>query len=389
MNHSIDKVIQQVDEQEVIHLLRELVKIPSESGDEEAIAKFIEDRLNAAGIHVRNVSNNIIGQLGEGDPTLVLNAHLDTVPPGDFSKWTAEPFSAEIRNNRIFGRGSSDCKGGLATILMASESIKKAQIVLKGTLIVLGTAYEEVGRKKVDERKGIIEMLDKKIIDHADAAIIAEPTDLQISLGHRAPNNFEIVVHGRPAHAAMPDQGINAIEKAAKIILALQNQDLPIHKILGRGTQSVDMIEGGTRPNVVPEVCKITMDRRLTVGETPESATRGIEQLIADLKKVDPDLQAEVQCTYGSLPTFTQAETPIVTTLQKSFRNILNQDPTLTCSRFGTDGGFIYHTLNIPVVIFGPGKEPLAHKTDEYVEIEQLVAATKVLIGTALTFLEV
>jgi succinyl-diaminopimelate desuccinylase len=387
MNPSIDNVIQQVDEQEVIQFLQALVKIPSESGNEAFIAKFIEDRLNAAGIHVRNISNNIIGQLGEGDPTLVLNAHLDTVPPGDLSKWTVEPFSADIRNNRLFGRGSSDCKGGLAAILITAEIIKNADIELNGTLIVLGTAYEEVGRKKVDEHKGIIEMLDKKIIEHADAAIIAEPTDLKISLGHRAPNNFEIVVHGRPAHAAMPDQGINAIEKAAKIILALQNQELPMHEILGRGTQSVDLIEGGSRPNVVPEVCKITMDRRLTVGETPESATQEIEQLIADLKKTDPDLHAEVHCTYGSLPTFTQAETPIVTTLQKTFRNTLNRDPTLTCSRFGTDGGFIYHALNIPVVIFGPGKETLAHKADEYVETEQLAAATKVLIGTVLNFL--
>ena len=386
MDNDLERALKTINEQDIINFLQAMIQIPSESGEEHNISTFVEEQMSTTSMRINNIGGNIICQLGSGSPILVLNAHLDTVPPGDRTKWSTDPYSGEVVDGRIYGRGSADNKGGLASILMAAKSIHDAGIRLNGTLLVVASIMEEVGKRKVNERKGIVEVLDKKILEGANSAIIAESTNLGISLGHRSPNNFEILVHGKRAHSAMPNQGVNAIENAATIILALQNQKLPEHEILGKGTQSVTLISAGERPNVVPELCTITIDRRLTVGETPTTAVNEYEQLITELEEMNPDLKAEVNCTYGSLPTFTPVETPIVKTLQKSFRQITNQEPTITHSHFGTDGGFIFHHLNIPVIIFGPGEETMAHKSDEYIEITQLIEATKVYIATVLSF---
>jgi acetylornithine deacetylase/succinyl-diaminopimelate desuccinylase-like protein len=227
------------------------------------------------------------------------------------------------------------------------------------------------------ERRGVIELIDKGVI-RGDAAIVGEPTNLNISVGHRSRALLEVITRGRSAHASMPGAGVNAIEKMTKIIVALKKMKTGYDEILGKGTYNVGVIEGGTVANVVPDLCRILIDRRLTLGETPSSAEEDIKEIIGRITKEDGDMKAEVKCIYGWYPTLTSEKEPIVKVLSNSIEAVTKRRPIVGVSRFHTDGGFIHHMARIPVVIFGPGEGDLAHTANESVEISQVVEAAKI-----------
>lgn len=379
-----------IESSKIINFLKKLIKTPSVSGEEQEIAEIVARQMEMVGLSVDIIGGNVVGKMFglKQQPTLILNGHMDTVPVGERDKWDVDPFGAEVRNGRVYGRGSSDMKGGLAAMVMAVDAIKSMNIDLNGNLVLTAVALEELGARKLRERKGVIELIDKGVIK-GDAAIVGEPTNLEISVGHRHPSNIEIVTVGKSAHASMPKKGVNAIEKMAKIILALNKLEMGHHDILGPGTLSIGLIEGGTRPNVVAERCKMIIDRRLTVGETPEKVKSDIEKIIEMLMETDKDLEAEVRILYGWYPTLISSDEPIIGTLRGAVESTIGRRPRITISRFATDGAFIYHMAKVPIAIFGPGNEELAHTTNEYVEINQVADATKIYASTITNFLGV
>lgn len=386
MRNVINKIIDSVDEKGVVSLLREMIRIPSVSTNEGALAELIAKAVERSGVPVELVGGNVVGKLltVKNAPTLILNGHMDTVPVGDRAAWSVDPFGAELQDGRIYGRGAADMKAGLASMIMAIDALNRAGIELPGNLILTGVIMEELAAK-LSQRRGVIELIDKNII-RGDAAIIGEPTSLNVSVGHRGRAVFEVVTHGKSAHASMPKRGVNAIEKMADIIQSLRRVKMGNNKLLGRGTSNIGMIDGGTKPNVVPDLCKIKIDRRLTFGETAQTVERDLQTIIQELKRKDTSLQTEVRCHYQISPTLTAASEPIVRALCTAVETVTNQEASKSVSTFHSDGGFINHLAKLPIVIFGPGNETMAHTADEYVSVNQLVDATKIYASSIVEF---
>jgi len=383
----LERILDDIDGKELIDLLRGLIRIPSPSGEEQEIAEYIANKMENIGLSVELIGGNVVGRTPsiKGAPTIVLNGHMDTVPIGNRSAWTVDPLGAEVRNGRIFGRGAADMKGGLASIIMAVEALQRSGISVKGNIMVTAVALEEVPMKLIG-RRGVVELLDRNVIK-GEAVIIGEPTGLRVSIGHRSKAEIVVVTYGKSAHASMPEMGVNAIEKMTKIVSMLKKLEFGYHEALGSGTINIGVIEGGIKSNVVPDVCKLKIDRRLTIGETPEKATEEIKEVVRRLAEGDRDLNAEVSCTYGWLPTLISEKEPIVQALIKASEIVMGKRLPAVVSRFHSDGGFIHHMTGLPIVLFGPGNESQAHTVDEYVEIAQVMNAAKIYAVAIASFI--
>lgn len=395
------KVLERIDKR-VVSLLREMVKIPSvnpntilapklpvEENNEQKIAEFLSEEMKKMGLEVRMLQAekyrpNVIGKLkGEGDgPSLLFNGHIDTVPVEGMER---DPFDAEIINGKLYGRGAADMKGGVASMIMAANAIVEANIGLRGDLIIAAVADEEDCGKL-----GTQFTLERGV--KAEAVIVTEPTKLQIAVAHKGLNFFEILTYGKSAHGSDPTKGINAIEKMAKIILALK-RELPKrwitkkHELLGGPTINIGSIEGGIQPNAVPGLCKISVDRRLIPSETIEESFREIEEILEGLKKDDRELSYEIKPemrAYKS-PLLTSPDERIVTVLREETKYLTGTDPSYTGVPYGTDGPY-YREKGIPTVICGPGDVSLGHSSKEYVEVEQILFAAKLYALAALSY---
>jgi acetylornithine deacetylase/succinyl-diaminopimelate desuccinylase len=267
---------------------------------------------------------------------------------------------------------------------MALDALNRAGIEVHGNLVLTGVIMEEVAAK-ISQRRGIIELIDKKII-RGDAAIVGEPTSLDVSLGHRGRAVFEVVTHGQSAHASMPKRGVNAIEKMADVIQSLRKLKMGNNELLGRGTYNIGVIDGGTKPNVVPDSCTIKIDRRLTFGETAKTVEQDLRTAIQELEEKDASLRTDVKCPYQISPTLTLASEPVVRAVSTAIETVTNREPSIGVSTFHSDGGFINHLAKVPVVLFGPGNETMAHTADEYVNVEQVIDATKIYASSIIEF---
>jgi len=385
------KLIEKVDRERTLNLHRELVRIPSVSGKEHAISKKISKQLESMGVQTEAVGLNVVGRIrgSQGKPTLILNSHMDTVDVGNREDWHVDPFGAEIRDGKIYGRGAADDKGSLAAMIMAIDTILKARVELRGNLVFIADTWEEGGTEKVKERKGIFELIDSKVIQ-GDAALIGEPTALHIGIGMRSPCMMEVISKGKAAHGSRPHTGSNAIVKMAKLVAAIGELKVGHHEFLGSGSANVGIIEGGFYPTVVPDRCRIVLDRRLTMGETPESATEGVLDLIKKVCERDNDLKLEdfeVKVQFSWWPTLMSPNEPIVGTLRKAAALVLGAEPDLIPKKGHNNGGYIYHTTRVPVVIFGPGHETAPHSADECIEIEQVIDGVKIYTAAIVDFL--
>jgi acetylornithine deacetylase/succinyl-diaminopimelate desuccinylase-like protein len=225
------------------------------SNNEQAVSELVLRKLDEIGLDAEVVGGNVIGRLegSESSRTLALCGHLDTVAVVDPDSWTVDPYGGLLREGRLWGLGSSDMKAGLAAQIMAIDAIKRSALSLKGNILFIATVLEEVTQEKLVLRRGIIELIDKELID-ADVTIIGEPTDLFVARGHKGVCNIDLTTHGKSAHASVSESGINAIEKMAKILLAIKTIKLAKHSELGLGTLTTCIIEGGVKTGIVPDV---------------------------------------------------------------------------------------------------------------------------------------
>ena len=377
-----------MDRDATVARLERFVKTPSLTGEEATLAETVESEMEEAGLETQKIGGNVIGKW-EGDAegkTIILCGHMDTVPAGDLSQWHHDPFGAEVEGDRLFGRGACDMKGGLSAMIGAVSALKKAAIDIRGNITLIATIYEEPGEEKLIERKGIIDLLDRKAVA-GDVTIITEPTDLVVGLGHKGTCITSIMLHGVSAHSSVPHLGINAIDKAAKVVLALDEMPVRDDPLLGKGTWTVNRINGGDKINVLPEYCKIEIDRRLTLGESEETARRDFQRVLDQLRKDDKDFRAELSFPYVDGPILIDPEHPIVKSLAGGVSRVSGKTAKREAMTYGTDGAWIYHRAKIPVAIFGPGNIERAHKPDEFVELDQVYDAAKVYALAAADFL--
>jgi len=380
-----------IDRREVIGLLSELVRIPSvnprmgDGSGEEKIARYLNDCLRGLGLtptitEVQPRRPNVLVTVPgtPGGPHLLFEAHTDTVSP---SHGQQDPFNPRLESERLYGRGSCDTKASVAAMFLALVSVLPLRD-RRATISLAFTMGEELGHE------GVGSLLASGF--RADAAVVGEPTGLDVVAAHKGILRWKMVTTGRAAHSANPEKGCNAIVKMAAVIRVLEAKLIPqlrqrSHPLLGSPTLSIGRIEGGLQVNVVPDRCTVDVDRRLLPGETWAGVRRELEDVLAPLRASDPDLQVEIEEPYQRLASMaTPPDAPIVRIAQEAVRRIDGQR-TIRGVAFGTDAAEL-SAAGIPSVVLGPGDIAQAHTSDEYVEIQQVVKAAAIYREIMLTF---
>ncbi|MEK7204805.1 MAG: M20 family metallopeptidase, partial [candidate division NC10 bacterium] len=312
-----------------------------------------------------------------GGPHLLFEAHTDTVPP---SHGQDEPFNPRLQGDRLYGRGSCDTKASVAAMFLALASVLSARD-RRVTVSVAFTMGEEFGHV------GVKHLIASGF--RCDAAVVGEPTGLDVVSAHKGILRWKMVTTGRAAHSSNPEEGCNAILKMAAVVRALEEKLIPQlrqrrHLLLGPPTLSVGRIEGGLQVNVVPDRCVVEVDRRLLPGETWATVRDELEEVLAPLRTADPDLQLLIQEPYQHLVSLeTPGDAPIVRLTREAVRRIDGEHPVRAVA-FGTDAAEL-SAAGIRSVVLGPGHIAQAHTSDEYVEIRQVVKAAAIYREIMLT----
>jgi putative selenium metabolism hydrolase len=378
-------------EMDTAHFLGDMVKIPSFSTKEKEVIERIAAEMRKVGFDEVRVDGlgNVIGRIGNGKRILAFDAHIDTVYPGDESLWTFNPFSGEIRDGKVLGRGSADQEGGMASMVYAGKIIKELDLNKNFTIYFTGTVMEE----DCDGLPWQYIINEDKIVP--ELVVITEPTNLNIYRGHRGRMEIVVEVQGKSCHGSAPERGDNAIYKISRIALEIEklNERLRNHEFLGKGTVAVTQIFFSSPSQcAVPDGAKIQLDRRLTYGETKESAISEVKE--ACRLAGYPDAKVIVlryeETSYTGIkypaekyyPTWILDEnSPYLSAAKDAYRGLFSKEPVVGKWTFSTNGVAIMGMHNIPCVGFGPGNEVYAHAPDEFCPIEHLSAASAFYAG--------
>jgi succinyl-diaminopimelate desuccinylase len=393
-----ETVLRFIDEDEVINLTRELIKIKSvyrpeaADGNEEKVARFVEDYLQKMGLEVHYEEvvpgrPNVIAIYDSGRPgkSLLFEAHTDVVTEGDPDAWSYDPFGAVVENGRIYGRGACDTKGNLAAAISAVHAIKKSGVALTGKIILCIPCDEE------GMMIGIKDFIRRGWAEGVDGAIICEPEENQLCIAQKGAMRAVIKTYGKMAHGAMPLTGINPNTRMAKLIVELEKLEQREKERVGEhpylGWPSItptilrSPVKGEPQINVVPDQCVAALDIRTVPGQDHGSLQRQMKEIINDLGKEDPHFKASIEVIEERPWTETDRENGIVVAVADAYREITGQTPVYNGVPGATDGTFLH------IVTTGAGDRHIPHHADEYVEIEELIETTKIYTLAALKFL--
>jgi putative selenium metabolism hydrolase len=371
----------------MVTFLQDIVRIPSYSTQEQAMADRLATEMEAVGFRDVRMDRigNIVGRVGPGTgPKLLYNGHMDVVGPGEATTWQRDPFGAEISGDTLYGRGAADMKGALAAMVYGAKALIDRGVRLNGDLYLVGVVQEEpcegLGMKVLIEEEGLV----------PDYVVLGEATDLQISRGQRGRMEIRVVARGRSCHASAPERGDNAIYTAARLIFGVEmlTSQLAEDRFLGRGTLAVTHIENtaGSR-NVIPDSCTFYIDRRLTLGETEAKAMAEVQGV---LLREEADALAEIPEYTSTSYTGYQArlkayrpawaldrDHPLVRQTCRAIRSELGYRPEIGKWGFSTDGVYTMGIAGIPTVGFGPGEERYAHVADERIRLSDVARAAQ------------
>jgi len=348
--------------------LEGLISIPSVTGREGLIKDHLKEAFEGIGLdvelqHVDTDRYNVVGRLGEGPIRLMLCIHTDVMPAPDEELWSSPPFSAAVKGGRIYGRGAADAKGPLAAAMEALLRLKRQGF--NGSVALAAVVEEETGRS-VGARK-LMEAY------RPNMGVILEPTGLRMATAHKGAIRAAITVRGKAAHSSIADIGVNAISMAVEALKDLDAYRSQVMKTedpaLGKASLEVTMIRGGARINVVPEMCRAYVDRRLVRGEAVESSLQELAQVVKrTAARTGTDMDTELLCAY---PPSEADEGSGVARLVASALERLGLPGTAAGFPAGCDM-WAFVAKGIPTVILGPGNIRQAHAVDEYIDREGL-----------------
>ncbi len=378
---------------EAERLLRDLVRIETENppGNEAACARFVADWFDERGIDHELVRRpyedrpQVVARVGDGAPTLVLNGHMDVVPAGDHDRWDHPPYAAEVEDGAVYGRGAADMKSGLAVGMVTAARLRDALDAgdLRGSILVHAAVDEEVvgpGTRTLVE-EGYV----------GDYGVVLEPTGLRTATAEKGHVWYEITVEGEPSHGSRPDQGVNAVAKAHRVVDALFEYDRAVRErtddLLGSAYATVTGFDAGTKENVVPERARITLDRRFVPGETGEVIDREVDDLLSTVA-ADHDVDVswdhvDIVADASKVP----ADCELAETLRSNAVDVAGVDPVPWGFPATTDLRNLVNDAGMEAVTWGPGELSQAHTTDEHVPLSQVRDAVDVLTRTAETLL--
>lgn len=399
----MNQVISFVDEQEVVRLTQELVRIPSvfrpdqAGANEERVALFVADYLRNMGLQVFYEEvvpgrPNVIAFYDSGRPgkTLLFEAHTDVVTEGDRDAWSYDPFGGTISGGRIYGRGSCDTKGNLAAAICAVKAIQRSKQSFTGKILLCIPCDEE------SMMIGIKDFIRRGWANNVDAAIICEPEENQLCITQKGAMRAILRTIGKMAHGAMPLTGINPNTRMARAIVALEELErkemarLGEHPMLGWPSITPTILQapvkGDAQINVVPDQCMTTLDIRTVPGQDHQELYKEISAILEGLSKEDDKFKATLEVIEERPWTLTGMKEEVVTAVASAYREITKKEPVYNGVPGATDGTFL-HKAGIPILTTGAGDRHIPHHADEYVTIDQLVESTQLFALSALTFL--
>lgn len=381
-------------DEQLISLCQSLIRIPSLSGQEEQVARFIEKTMHAYGYDEVQIDKHgsVLGCIRGKRPgkRILMDGHIDTVDIADRDRWTHDPFGAEIENGRIYGRGTSDMKGSVSAMISAAARFAKdTNRDFAGSIYVSGSVHEEcfegVATREISR------------LAEPDYVIIGEATSTTLKIGQRGRAEVVLETIGKPCHSSNPEAGINAVYHMSALIEEIQKLTFRHHPVLGDGILVLTDIISSPYPgaSVVPSLCRATFDRRTLVGETEESVLAQVNEVIDKVKARIPQLNARCYLAEGQEACWTgerisakrffpawllREDDEYVQKVRAGLEKAGIHAP-ISHFAFCTNGSHFCGEQGIPTIGFGPSLECLAHVVDEYIEIEQLLKACEGFCG--------
>lgn len=377
--------------EDLVTLIADLVRIETENppGNEARCTEFIEEWFEERGIDTERVAEpypdrpQIVASVGDGEPTVVCNGHVDVVPAGDRERWSHPPYDAEIDESRLYGRGSVDMKTGVALAMCTAVDLKEPLESgdLDGQVVVQAAIGEETAEP------GTEALLDAGY--GGDYGIVLEPTGMKTATSEKGLAWYEITVEGTPSHASRPDQGVNAITGGRAVLDALDRYDSEVRErtddLVGRAYATVTKFEAGTKENVVPEKAVITVDRRFLPAENASTIDAEVDDLLTEVAT-----EHDVDVSWERTRTYESAAIPPESQLADVFREHSEAIAGVSPEPWGVQASTDVRNFvdaDVEAITWGPGDLAQAHTYDEYVEIDAAVTGFEVLkrsVGTLL-----
>ncbi len=372
-------------EQDTTQFLCDMIGHPSFSTQEKEVIECIKAEMEKAGFDEVRIDGlgNVIGRIGHGKRVIAFDAHIDTVYAGDLALWKTDPFKAEVRDGHVIGRGSVDQESGMASMVTAGRIIKELNLNDKFSIYFTGTVMEEdcdglCWQYLIKEEKLVPELV-----------VITEPTNLNIYRGHRGRMEMMVHIKGLSCHGSAPERGDNAIYKISRIALEIEklHERLRFDEFLGKGSVTVTQVFFSSPSQcAVPDAASIQLDRRLTFGETKDSAVAEVteacrlagypDSVVEVLKYEETAYTGLVYPTEKYYPTWVLPEdSPWLDTARQSYEQVLGFKPFVDKWTFSTNGVAIMGMHHIPCLGMGPGNEIYAHAPNEACPIDHLTKA--------------
>ncbi len=386
--NATDQVCRLIEPEIIISLAQALIAQPShtpegESATVEVLARFLVDAgipcsrqpVDGWGVNLIATLPAHNGELGhKAKPGLLLNGHLDTVPPTSAMRFP--PFEGTIHDGQLWGRGSVDMKGSVAAMACALVALHRSGLPLRRAVTLTAVASEEQGNR------GTAALMAKGL--PAAWAVVGEPTGLDLVIAHKGVDRYQVVVEGRAAHESMPDRGLNAITQAARIITALDDTLIPsarqrTHPLLGPSTYNIGTIKGGQSRNTVPDRCVFQIAKRWLPGDSVPAIRAEIQAAI-DAVPTEAAVSVTHEPEFDVIPHPPLETSPrhrLARSLAEVAHTITGHAPAMIGWPAFTDAALI-QAAGIPAIVFGPGDIGLAHSDDEHVPLTELHAAARI-----------
>jgi len=364
-------------------LLVDLVAIPSYGANEGPILEYLFQRFQRQNIPCRITEAdgkplNVVAEIGQGPRVIILNSHVDTVPPGDPALWQTDPLTPTEKDGCIYGRGAEDAKGCLAAMIVAFETLATRREQLPVRVVLMAVGGEERGGlgTKTEVRNGV----------RADAAIVGESTLLEPKLAHKGVLRLEVEVKGKAAHASDPEAGVNAVVAMAPVVVALDRLAAEVRtrqeRHTGRASLVISTIVGGVALNVIPASCIISIDRRVLPTETEGQAREEIVRTVTAALPAGLGATSDVRTVRFVAPSATPDDAPIVRAAERAASELLRRPVRASGFTATCDMTYLVNGSGIPSIILGPDSIALAHQVDECVSIDEMARAVALYLRT-------
>jgi succinyl-diaminopimelate desuccinylase len=385
MSHSIP-----LDPGEAVTLTQELVRLNTTNppGNETPAIQLLESRLAGWGFETVTVPyldgenrSHVVARLrGTGErPGLLFSGHVDVVPPGGVP-WTVEPFGGEVRDGKLYGRGSCDMKSGVAALVTAAGALARSGVRLRGDLVVALTADEE------RNCLGAEALVNEPLFEGLGAVIVAEPTALELYVAEKGAFWVEVTFTGKTAHGSMPHLGANAVSAAADFLMRWEraySTREPVHPLLGTPTLNAGVISGGVKVNVVPDRCTVELDMRTVPPLDHGELGAALQQVLREVTEARPGTGGEIRVLSDRPPVSCPADSELAQALAEAVQEIAGVDPAPRGVPYCTEACIWVPRLGIPAVICGPGSPGMAHQPDEFVPVAEVERAAEIYLRAA------